>query len=293
VFKRPKKRRPSVETAAAAAATATGAAPASTAAGSDAHSSKEEDELHARENSRPIDPTAFYIQSIHRAVRVSVVSAAAASATAAGSAVVLGGPSITHKFGTPLVFTLTPHTTKGRVRELMWTAVKRWLPKEQHPLFEQVCITDFCFHFVSNAALIEKRWFFDFQKPPYTIRILENMCIRCGVCNVDGCGGCELVGDANEPCGLSQKHALCVLWDKDEWVPALEQNMNDERVPRHASANAKDSAEVSLSFILLSLILLECRFIHSCVWVQMMVAGRGVTLRLPASVHEARSAGQR
>jgi ubiquitin carboxyl-terminal hydrolase 4/11/15 len=76
-------------------------------------------------------------------------------------------------------------------------------------------------------------------KTGYTVRILDEQCMRCGVCSpVSGCAGCVLTSE-DVPCGLTNKHTLCVVWDDERFAPYIKKAMRHEAYPVHESAIEK------------------------------------------------------
>ena len=113
------------------------------------------------------------------------------------------------RFGLPVLLTLTPNTPPETVHSLVWQLVRRWMPPQ-----------------------------LDLQPDvSYSLTVLDYQCIRCGVCGEDKqCNGCPLPSPSSSSSfRLSNQHALCILWQRQEDAEQVRQRMLDSHFTRHSS----------------------------------------------------------
>ena len=120
-----------------------------------------------------------------------------------------GQATMSARFGIPVCLTTTPQTPNRRVHAMIAAAIQRWTP--------------------ASAA----------GKLPYTIRVVEHTCTRCGFCSESSnCGGCCL-SDDDKPCGLDGGFALCILWESESVARQVKSSMDDSHIVDHASVKLK------------------------------------------------------
>jgi hypothetical protein len=129
-----------------------------------------------------------------------------------------GNQSMSPRFGIPICLTTTPQLSNHRIHQLVAQAIDRWTPQ------------------------VPGR-----RDLPYTVRVVDHTCSRCGVCpESSNCGGCCLPED-DRACGLDGAFALCILWETDAIARAVKASMDDAHIIDHASIQVKVRADASLT----------------------------------------------
>jgi ubiquitin C-terminal hydrolase len=129
-----------------------------------------------------------------------------------------GNQTMSPRFGIPICLTTTPQLSNLRIHQLVAQAIERWTP------------------------IIPGR-----KELPYTVRVVDHTCSRCGFCSESSnCGGCCLP-ETDRPCGLDGGFALCILWETDVIARMVKTSMDDAHIIDHASVALKVRTDNSVT----------------------------------------------